>query len=988
MNVPDTGVRGHSPSTILVVEDSLTQAAQLRHMLEQAGYRVMVASHGDGALADIAREMPDLVITDINMSGVDGYALCRRIKDDATTAATPVMLLTTLSDPLDVMRGLECGADNFTVKPYEPKALLSRIAHMLANRDLRDVERNSIGIAVNFAGRKFFVNSDRLQILNLLLSTYETAVQQKSELVRVQAKLNEWNDQLEQKIRDRTAALSREIGERRHTEGSLRESEERFRSAMHYTSIGMALASPEGRWLEVNPAFCAIVGYSDTELLEKTFQSLTHPEDLELSLDRVRRLLAGDMKFYSVEKRYLHKDGHPIWVNLNVSLVREANGSPRYFIAQIQDITVRVKAQDTLRLNEESLRLALENLDMVLFRQDAELRYTWVHRSELSRGGPADMVGKTDAEIMPAADAARIMELKRAVMETGVPRRNIVSITSRTQILYYDLVAAPLRDERGRIVGVTGSSLDITERVQMEQAREQSEALFRGVLEAAPDAIIIVDAAGTIVLTNAAAVTMFGHTHPDALVGQSVEDLIPIELRKRHAQQRVAYSTEFQDRRMGANRRLDGLRADGSVFPVEIGLSPLMLSDSRFVVAIARDVSERRVLEQQLQQSQKMEAIGQLTGGMAHDFNNLLGVILGNLDILEQMLAGNERVLKRVATAQKAAVRGADLTRRLLAFSRRQQLNPEPSSVNDAIRNTVEMATRTLGPEIRISMDLVELPPVLVDAAGLENVLLNLAINSRDAMPGGGDLCFASKPVQLDGQYPAVLAGEITPGEYACVSVSDSGEGMSHEILERALEPFFTTKPRGKGTGLGLSMVYGFIKQSRGHLNLYSELDHGTRVTLYLPFAETHDVSQKKDGLLPAIVEGGKTVLVVDDEVDLLEVAVSYLEEMGFRVLHATDGPSALDIAMREPDLDLLLTDVVMPGSMGGAQLSHKLRELKPDIRIVYSTGFSSNALNERNGLQLDSIVLAKPYRRREFAAAIHRAFSQNLSIPENNNNE
>ena len=267
-------------------------------------------------------------------------------------------------------------------------------------------------------------------------------------------------------------------------------------------------------------------------------------------------------------------------------------------------------------------------------------------------------------------------------------------------------------------------------------------------------------------------------------------------------------------------------------------LSPLESAEGILVTAAIRDISERKQLARQLHQSQKMEAIGQLTGGIAHDFNNLLGVVIGNLDLLDRLVAGNAEAVKRVQTAQKAATRGADITRRLLVFSSNEELKPSVVLLADSIQNTIELAARGLGPEIKIATHVDEsVPPLFVDPAGLESALLNLVVNARDAMPKGGSIIISSKLQKLDNSHPVVQAGDLKDGKYVCVGVTDTGHGMSKETLERAFEPFFTTKQRNKGTGLGLAMVYGFVKQSGGAVRVYSELGHGTTVSFYLPLA-------------------------------------------------------------------------------------------------------------------------------------------------------
>jgi len=407
------------------------------------------------------------------------------------------------------------------------------------------------------------------------------------------------------------------------------------------------------------------------------------------------------------------------------------------------------------------------------------------------------------------------------------------------------------------------------------------------------------------------------------------------------------------------------------LLPLGVFVSLTILLLGLFIIITG--TNEKKQLEQQLHQSQKMEAIGQLTGGVAHDFNNLLGIILGNIDLLQPLVAGNEAAAQRVNTLLKAAIRGADLTKQLLAFSMLQQLNPVPTSLNGAIKNTIEMAERVIGPEIKIITHLDNSAPfVLVDSSGLENVLLNLAINARDAMPSGGSLTISTELKMLENNDPSVKAGEIKPGHYACITVSDTGQGMSSKTMGRVFEPFFTTKPRGKGTGLGLAMVYGFIKQSGGIIKIHSELAHGTSMSLHLPLAEKPPLPVCHDTpVLEEQVKASGIVLVVDDEVDLLEIAVSYLREMGFQVFSATDVISALAVVEQEPNIDLLITDVVMPGSMNGVELAKKIRQHKQDIIVMYSSGFPNETLSERSGVKIDGPLIAKPYQRVEFVAAV-----------------
>ena len=351
-----------------------------------------------------------------------------------------------------------------------------------------------------------------------------------------------------------------------------------------------------------------------------------------------------------------------------------------------------------------------------------------------------------------------------------------------------------------------------------------------------------------------------------------MKSIIPEGFAERLIADSLRTTAEALSQQIGTGIELHGRRKDGTVFPIEIMLSPLESAEGILVTAAIRDISERKQLARQLHQSQKMETVGQLTGGIAHDFNNLLGVIIGNLDLLDRLVAGNEAAVKRVQTAQKAATRGADITRRLLVFSSNEELKPSVVLLGDSIQNTIELAARALGAEIKITTHLDEaVPPLFVDPAGLESALLNLVVNARDAMPKGGSIIISSNAQDLDDSHPAVHTGDLKAGHYVCVSVTDTGSGMSRETLERAFEPFFTTKPRNKGTGL--AMVYGFVKKSGGTVRVYSELGQGTTVSLYLPLVADllHPVAADTPKATDARLGG--TVLVVDDEEDLLEVA-------------------------------------------------------------------------------------------------------------------
>ncbi len=509
-------------------------------------------------------------------------------------------------------------------------------------------------------------------------------------------------------------------------------------------------------------------------------------------------------------------------------------------------------------------------------------------------------------------------------------------------------------------------------RERSEHASRESDQRFRAILDSAPDAVLMVDEAGNVVLTNSTAQELFGAAS-HSLVGNHWRTLFASN--SEFAEESWDAHGPDGDRNHRSPQQVAGLRHDGSSFPAEVTRSTLETSSGRWSISVVRDVTGRQLLEQQLNQSQKMEAIGQLTGGIAHDFNNLLGVVVGNLDLLERAVAQDPKATARVEKARNAALRGADLTRRLLAFSRKQHLEPRAIRLAETIPELVEMARRTLGPDIQIVTTFEDnVPTVHADPAALESALLNLAVNARDAMPDGGTITFTTTLVELDHSHPAVRSGDLHPGFFASIRVSDTGCGMPHAVLERVFEPFFTTKERGKGTGLGLAMVYGFAKQSGGNVRIYSELGIGTTVSILLPISdrEAGVALEKKFPVSTHMAAAGATALVVDDEPDLLEVACTYLEEMGYRVLQASDGPSALAILEQEPRVDLLVTDVIMPGGMNGVRLTESVLKLRPEVKVLFTSGFPSQALAQRSGTKIDGPLLSKPYVRRDFTQLVH----------------
>jgi PAS domain S-box-containing protein len=534
----------------------------------------------------------------------------------------------------------------------------------------------------------------------------------------------------------------------------------------------------------------------------------------------------------------------------------------------------------------------------------------------------------------------------------------------------------PARDELGAVAKSFNSMAAAL--ADREAALRESEQRYRDVVELIQAGVWIhVD--GRIVFANDYAARMFGAYSPAELIGREMMSLIHPEDQARAAE-RTSIMTEGRGQQIPL-AELRFQRLDGRPILVEAQAARFVRDGKVHILATGRDVTAQREAEEQLRQSQKMESVGRLTGGVAHDFNNLLTIIIGNLDtVLHQAPVPLRRAID---SALQAAERAATLTQRLLAYSRRQPLDPEVVDLNALVASLDDMLRRTLGEDIEIATTLdPDLWPVLADRGQVENSLLNLVVNARDAMPEGGKLTIETSRVHLDEGY-AERNIEVMPGDYAMLAVTDSGTGMPPDVAERAIEPFFTTKTAGKGTGLGLSMIYGFAKQSRGHLKIYSEIDHGTTVRLYLPRAATAtDVSTNAGMPAEEQPSGGETILVVEDDAAVRTLVVAQLEDLGYRVIEAADGPAAQAILRSGVAIDLLFTDVVMPGGMTGRKLAEEASRQRPGLRTLFTSGYTENSIVHQGRLDPGVQLLSKPYKKRDLARKIRDVLDAPVKTP------
>jgi len=491
--------------------------------------------------------------------------------------------------------------------------------------------------------------------------------------------------------------------------------------------------------------------------------------------------------------------------------------------------------------------------------------------------------------------------------------------------------------------------------------------LIQAVVENLPDMIFLKDAANEFryVLINKAGETLLGRERAE-IIGRTDTELLPPAQAEQFLRDSQEATTSGRPRAF-PDRALTN--ATGTRI-VESRKVPIPGEDGgHLVLGIVRDVTDARATEAQLSQLQRMDAVGQLTGGVAHDFNNLLAIIQGNSEVLREHLEGDLEGIEMVDDVMSAADRGAELVRRLLAFARKQRLAPETVDLAARLPNVFRLLERSLGETVNLQIKTApDLWPATVDPTQFDDAIVNLAINARDAMPSGGTLTISTQNVTLDEEYTAAYV-DVAPGDYVMLAISDTGTGMAPDVVARAFEPFFTTKSEGKGTGLGLSQVFGWVKQSGGHIKIYSELGHGTTFKLYLPRAKSLSPAANQRAE-PAMQKGDETILVVEDNPSVRKAVIRQLHDLGYRTIEAESGAAALRIVRDGASFDMVLTDVIMPGGLTGYQLVDELRLSDPDLKVLFTSGYTELAAPPDRPASKDPL-LSKPYRKQDLGRAV-----------------
>ena len=746
-----------------------------------------------------------------------------------------------------------------------------------------------------------------------------------------------------------------------------------LRAFFEDSPVGAVIAAPDGAILRVNAALSLMLGYS-TEVLEATsLLSMTHPDDLPAAREAMRVLLAGERRHLLLEQRVLAKGGRAVWVRITIGVHRGSEGAVLHFFAHVVDVAARSEAEIRQRASETRYRRLCESAKDGILILDADtgcIVDVNPFMTELTGQPREEFLGVRLWETGPFKDIAASKILLAELTAKGYVRYEDLSLKTRaghdvavefisSVYLVNDakLIQCNIRDNRRR------------KPIEAELAR-----LAAAIAQAA-EAVMVTDPKGVIEYVNPAFEAVSGYSKEEVL-GQNPR------LLNSGVQDKHFYRSLWETINSGAvwRGRLVNRRKDGSLFHEDATISSVRNSAGVITsyVAVKRDVTASIVLEAQFLQAQKMESVGRLAGGVAHDFNNILSVILSYSDMIGDDLRPNDPLRADIEEIGRAALRAADLTRQLLAFSRQQVLQPRVFSLNESLAATERMLGRLLGADIEVTMHpRPGLWNVLADPGQVEQILMNLAVNARDAMSNGGKLTLETANVNWDEGY-LNTHGDVQPGLYVELAVSDTGCGMNKETLARIFEPFFTTKERGKGTGLGLATVFGIVKQSGGHIFVYSEPGEGTTFKVYLPSVGSA-AAHPHPSLQPEAADaerGSATILLVEDEDQLRIVARNILRRQGYVVLDAPNGGEALLICeQHKANIDLLVTDVVLP-RMSGRQLAERLAPIRPAMKVLYMSGYTDDAILQHGIIDSGVAFLQKPLTPASLARKVREVLS------------
>jgi PAS domain S-box-containing protein len=764
------------------------------------------------------------------------------------------------------------------------------------------------------------------------------------------------------------------FADRKRAEEALRKSQQLLEST--FISLRDAVFIIDAKTVEIiecNPAASEIFGYSRNELVGRT-TSFLHIN--EASLEEFRRHLYAAVEregFLSrLEFKMRRKDGTVLSTENSVVPLNDEQNKLIGWVSVVRDITEHKRAEEAIRQSEERYRTILENVEDGYYETDLRGDLTFFNDSlcRMLEYSKDELMGMSNKQYTDEENRKKLFAAFNEVYTTGKPAKGFgwQVFTKGGKKLFGEVSVSLIKDSQGQPIGFRGIARDVTEQRQAEEALRTEKQRFETLLENAPFGVIMIDRKGNFKYVNSKFVELFGYDLNDIPHGREwFRKAYPDPDYRHHVIENWIHDSNITEAGENVPRIFTATCKDGTkktirFITVQLGTGEYLMS-CEDITLVQRAEEEKAALAEQLRQSQKMEAIGRLAGGIAHDFNNLLTVIRGYSQLSLLDLNENDKLRGNIEEIQKATQRASDLTHHLLAFGRRQIMEMKILNLNTLLKDLDKMLHRVIGEDIELTYLLSEeIGKIRVDPGQMEQVILNLAVNARDALPYGGKLTIETSDAELDEAYAHTHIGS-KPGRYVMMSVSDTGQGMSSEVRERAFEPFFTTKEKGKGTGLGLSTCYGIVKQSGGNIWAYSEPGRGTTFKIYLPLAEEFSKETKDKADRAEILKGSETILAVEDQMEVRKLVAKILTGQGYTVIEASNGEQAMKAAQENSGkkIHLLLTDVVMPG-MSGRELAETLGLLHPNMKVLYMSGYTDNAIVHHGVLEEGVNYIQKPF--------------------------